>query len=156
MGTEYIKVVVFVLYQLWEEMLKRGQGRCKIKEAGIFSWKEISCLSNMCTKYINNHKFSIHMNFTGTGTHTYTEGYRVCPASASTPCACSLPPGALIGSCPIRPSNHIRQSESVHRLANNLRFYNNTPQPSPPLSVFFFPVLILLSSKKVMNVMWWM
>lgn len=38
----------------------------------------------------------------------------------------TLPSGALIGSCPIRPSNHIGQSESVHRPANNLQFYNNT------------------------------
>lgn len=88
MGTEYIMLVVFVLHQLLGGDLKRGLGRCKIKEAGIFSWKEISCLSNMCTKYINNHKLSIHINFIGTGTrththtHTFAQGCRVCPASA--------------------------------------------------------------------------
>ena len=138
MGTEYIMLVVFVLHQLLGGDLKRGLGRCKIKEAGIFSWKEISCLSNMCTKYINNHKLSIHINFIGTGRHIHTHirtGLQGVPSiSESTPCACSLPPGALIGSCPIRPSNHISGSESVHRLANNLQFYNNTPPP--PLSRF--------------------
>lgn len=47
----------------------------------------------------------------------------MCPASPGVLCLLRV----LIGSCPIRSSNHIGQSESVHRLANNLQVYNNTP-----------------------------
>ncbi len=111
----------------------------------------------MCTTHINNHRFSIHYNCIGTGTHTHTHthtptGLQGVPSiSESTPCACSLLPGALIGSCPIRPSNHIKQSESVHRLANNLQFYNNTTQLPPPFPVSFHSLTLLSSQKWLMS-----
>lgn len=47
----------------------------------------------------------------------------MCPASPGVLCLLR----ALIGSCPNRSSNQVGQSESVHRLANNLQVYKNTP-----------------------------
>lgn len=57
----------------------------------------------------------------------YKQGDWVCPPSQTegTLRACSPSPCALIGSGPLGSSNHNRASEAVHRLTNNLLFYNS-------------------------------
>lgn len=55
----------------------------------------------------------------------YKQDDRVCPPSQTEGTLCSPSPCALIGSGPLGSSNHNRASEGVHRLTNNLLFYNS-------------------------------
>lgn len=55
----------------------------------------------------------------------YKQDDRVCPPSQTEGTLCSPSPCALIGSGPLGSSNHNRASEAVHRLTNNLLFYNS-------------------------------
>lgn len=70
--------------------------------------------------------------------HTHTQRATGCAQRQReySLCACSLTPSALIGSCPIWPSNRNKRSDSVHRLANNLQFYTQLSTSTTIIFVF--------------------
>lgn len=121
----------------------------------------------MCTKYINNHKLCIHINFIGTGrdvhahahahAHTHRGLQGVPSVSESTLCvpALLLPVPLLV----LAQSGHpIATSGAI--LCTDLQiicsFTHSSPQ-APQLSLFF-PIFMAhsVTLQKVMNVTWWM